>query len=192
MPCGAAGAHKATACLSPDIQSLRQATGERQQTHADLLDRRDVVPWQHETVIGICAVLGAMLTEAVHGTTQGLRAMQKRMDAALAAAGAARALNGAARPSRGSRTSVSGPAGRRTSVAPGPSTSAAAAPLAGDRELFASLVPLIQAPPFIHLEKPFHVPLAYAMGLKRSSPCVESQAKTSRPKLARCRTCRFV
>ena len=73
--------------------------------------------------------------------TQGLRAMHKRMDAALAAAGAARAQNGVARPSRGSRTSVSGPGGRRVSTAPGPSAS----PLAGDKELFASLVPLIQA-----------------------------------------------
>ena len=113
---------------------------------------------------------------AVRSATQGLRAMQKRMDAALMAAGAARAQNGAARPSRGSRTSVSGPAGRRQSTTPGPATSAAA-PLAGDRELFTSLVPLIQALP--RTLSLVLLPICRRTGA--CSPCVQSKAKTGRP-----------
>ena len=99
----------------------------------------------HQT---LCSDWRAMLTGTAHSSLQGLRAMQKRMHAALADAGAARTQNGAARPSRGSWASISGPAGRRQSAASGPAISAAT-PLAGDKELFASLVPLIQVPNFV-------------------------------------------
>jgi len=114
---------------------------------------------------------------AVHSAMQGLRAMQKRMDAALAAAGAARAQNGAARPSRGSRTSVSGHSGRRASTAPRPSTSAAT-PIAGDRELFASLVPLMQVCLLLVTWKTHFVGRPGAcLVLERSCPCRQVPGK---------------